>query len=165
MFLSFILAIIQLLLIVIIVFQEYHRKSIGVFLWAMLLILFGIMHFSTVISNYHDYPMWVYNHASLFVILFCLFYMVTRKILIPSSKALCISFDDWSKDNYQFITSLQKRVCQNRICEHILFSNFAHNLHKHLLAFYNILNLINHKTSVREFNSTKQRFKIWTVEY
>ena len=99
MFLSFILAITQFLLITIIVFQEYRRKSIGVFLWAMLLILFGIMHLSTVVANYHDYPMWVYNHASLFVILFCLFYMVTRKILIPSSKALCISFDDWSKDN------------------------------------------------------------------
>ena len=90
MFLSFILAITQFLLITIIVFQEYRRKSIGVFLWAMLLILFGIMHLSTVVANYHDYPMWVYNHASLFVILFCLFYMVTRKILIPSRNKVCI---------------------------------------------------------------------------
>ena len=125
MFLSFILAITQFLLITIIVFQEYRRKSIGVFLWAMLLILFGIMHLSTVVANYHDYPMWVYNHASLFVILFCLFYMVTRKILIPSSKALCISFDDWSKDNYQFITSLQKRFIY---C--ILFFLFASVFYK-----------------------------------
>ena len=109
MFLSFILAITQFLLITIIVFQEYRRKSIGVFLWAMLLILFGIMHLSTVISNYHDYPMWVYNHASLFVILFCLFYMVTRKILVPSRNTVCVSFNDWSKVNYQFITPLQKR--------------------------------------------------------
>lgn len=109
MFLSFILAITQFLLIVIIVFQEYRRKSIGVFLWAMLLILFGIMHLSTVIASYHDYPMWVYNHASLFVILFCLFYMVTRIILIPSRNKVCISFDDWSKVNYQTITVYQAK--------------------------------------------------------
>lgn len=109
MFLSFILAITQFLLITIIVFQEYRRKSIGVFLWAMLLILFGIMHLSTVVANYHDYPMWVYNHASLFVILFCLFYMVTRKILIPSRNKVCISFDDWSKVNYQIITMYQAK--------------------------------------------------------
>ena len=109
MFLSFILAITQFLLITIIVFQEYRRKSIGVFLWAMLLILFGIMHLSTVVANYHDYPMWVYNHASLFVILFCLFYMVTRKILIPSSKTVCISFDNWSKVNYHTITAYQTK--------------------------------------------------------
>lgn len=107
MFLSFILAITQFLLITIIVFQEYRRKSIGVFLWAMLLILFGIMHLSTVIASYHDYPMWVYNYASLFVIIFCMLYIITRKIF-TYNKSITVCFKDkWLKVSPQSITKTQ----------------------------------------------------------
>lgn len=52
----------------------------SLFLWATLLVMFSFLHFASVISGLLDYPIWVYNEASLFVIIFDLLYIATRMI-------------------------------------------------------------------------------------
>lgn len=78
---NFILAVIQLVLIVLIVVFEYRNGSIAIFLWATLLVMFGIPHFIAVLTQNLLYPQDVYAKASLFVILFNVIYIMTRYIL------------------------------------------------------------------------------------
>lgn len=80
---SCILASVQLFLIIFIIYVEYLRKSVSIFLWSMLLILFGVMHSFTVFSGSSNFPAWVYDRASLFVIGFCTLYLFTRRFLCP----------------------------------------------------------------------------------
>lgn len=79
---SILLSSLQLILILYILLKEYRYQSVGVFLWAMLFVVFGLMHFETVIFSNHKYPLWVYNYASIFVILFCLIYLFVRNITL-----------------------------------------------------------------------------------
>lgn len=73
----YVLGLLQLVLIVCICFREYKHKSSVLFLWVTLLVMFGMMHFITPFfgSNYSDD---VLNKASLFVIAFCVLYLLTR---------------------------------------------------------------------------------------
>ena len=82
-FSSYALSIIQLLLIIAIIYFEYSRKSASVFLWAMLFLLFGIMHCKTVFTRANEFPVWVYDSASVFVICFCVIYLLTRIVFCP----------------------------------------------------------------------------------
>ena len=74
------LGIIQFFFILIVTCYEYRRKSPVVFMWATLLVMFGIMH---VIS--YAFPEYKYadtlDEASLFVILFCVIYIMVRIVL------------------------------------------------------------------------------------
>ena len=67
-FISLVLGIIQLLLIGFILISEIKRKSPAVFLWATLIIMFGIPHLVTAIFEDMNYSSAVIAQASLFVI-------------------------------------------------------------------------------------------------
>ena len=73
-----ILGLIQFLLIVYILFNEFKHKSSAVFLWATLFIMFGVMHLLASFGGDSEYSDSVLSKASLFVILFCAFYIVVR---------------------------------------------------------------------------------------
>lgn len=75
------LAFAQFLLIAIICFQEVKRKSSAVFLWATLMVMFGIMHLLSVLAGTSEYTNQTLNEASMFVIGFCLLYIIARGIL------------------------------------------------------------------------------------
>lgn len=75
-----VLSFIPLLLNIVIILYEYQRRSTSLFLWATLLVMFSVFHFVSVASAFLDYPLWVYNEASLFVIIFDLLYLFIRMI-------------------------------------------------------------------------------------
>lgn len=87
---SILLAILQFIIITCICVYEYKRKSIAIFLWAMLLLLFGVMHMLSVIFLEHKYPLYVYDEASVFVILFSLIYLVIR--FFQKKRSLIVDF-------------------------------------------------------------------------
>lgn len=72
------LGILQFIMISIICIYELRRKSVSVFLWAVLLVMFGIMHMFSILLNTYEYSVDTMNEASLFVILFCVLYLITR---------------------------------------------------------------------------------------
>lgn len=76
-----ILAITQFLIIAVICIIEVNKKSPAVFLWATLMIMFGVMHLLSAFTNSSEYTNQTLNAASLFVIGFCLVYMITRYVL------------------------------------------------------------------------------------
>lgn len=76
-----ILAFVQAILITAVVLYEYKRGSIGVFLWAMLLLNFAIPHLFTVFTGAEIYSQNTYLEASLFVIVFTTLYLLTKYIL------------------------------------------------------------------------------------
>ncbi|NLL04830.1 MAG: oligosaccharide repeat unit polymerase [Clostridiaceae bacterium] len=78
---NFILGMLQLLSIIIISIYEYNKRSIVVFLWATLLIMFGIPHLLSIMTNTSDYSDDIMIKASIFVIMFNLLYIITKKFL------------------------------------------------------------------------------------
>lgn len=85
-----ILGAIQLILIVIICVYEFKRKSVSIFLWAVLLIMFGIMHFLSCLSSNTEYSNEVMNKASIYVVIFCLSYLLLRKVTQKENNSECI---------------------------------------------------------------------------
>ena len=69
-----ILAIAQFIIIAVICVQEVNRKSPAIFLWATLMVMFGVMHLFSVLTGNSEYTNKTLNEASLFVIGFCLLY-------------------------------------------------------------------------------------------
>ncbi len=76
-----ILAITQFILIAIICVKEVKMKSPAVFLWATLMVMFGIMHLLSILTGNSAYTNQTLNEASLFVICFCALYLTTRNLL------------------------------------------------------------------------------------
>lgn len=81
-----ILGIIQFILISIICFFEFKRKSPSIFLWATLFIMFAFMHLITSINNYTVFSDETIIKASLFVILFCVLYLFIRIVFYKLEK-------------------------------------------------------------------------------
>lgn len=79
---SYILALLQFFTIAYICVTEFNRKSSVVFLWATLLIMFGVMHTFSVFGGDDTYTNDVFNEAGFFVVLFCSIYFVTRILLL-----------------------------------------------------------------------------------
>ena len=75
-----ILGFTQLLIISAITFYEFKNRSSSVFLWASLLVMFGLMHFVSYFLPDYIYED-VLDQASIFAILFCAVYFVTRVML------------------------------------------------------------------------------------
>ena len=75
-----ILAFVQAILITAVVLYEYKRGSIGVFLWAMLLLNFALPHLFTVLTGTEIYSQKTYSEASVFVIVFTALYLLTKYI-------------------------------------------------------------------------------------
>jgi len=74
-----ILAIAQLVLISLITYREADRKSPVVYLWATLLVMFGITHLITCATGKSAFSNETLSQASLFASLFCLLYLVARE--------------------------------------------------------------------------------------
>lgn len=105
---KFILSIIQFILIVYISFDEFHKRSLSVFLWATLFLLFGLVHLFTCFMSENMFPDRVLNTASLYVILFCLIYLFFRKLLFRKDNfALTLSNNI---DNDYITNSKNKRL-------------------------------------------------------
>jgi hypothetical protein len=83
---NILLAFIQLVLIIIICIYEYKKKYISIFLWATLLVMFGLPHFLAVITNNTLYSDDVMIKASIFVILFNLLYLFTKFFIAKIKK-------------------------------------------------------------------------------
>lgn len=80
------LGFIQFILILIICIYELNRKSISVFLWATLFIMFGAMHLLSIITNSYNFSKETMNQASCFVILFSIIYIFTKECLDKTIK-------------------------------------------------------------------------------
>lgn len=80
MYLCVFLGIMQLIMICITLIFEYKKKSISVFLWAMLLIIFGVTHLITCIIGSQIYSNEVLNISSCYTIIFCIIYLIGRII-------------------------------------------------------------------------------------
>lgn len=124
LFASISLAFIQLILIVAIAYLEYRRKSVSIFLWAMLLGLFGLMHFITVVSNSAEYPLWVYDSASLFVIGFCIIYLIIRAVC----PIYAIKFPKWTEISEKSFTIREKKFIKITVL--ILFITVVYRIHQ-----------------------------------
>lgn len=95
-----ILGLIQILLIFAIVIYEYNIKSISVFLWGTLGIMFGVMHFITTLFDEFEYSKSVLNEASIFVIGFCIVYITTRLIMQRNNIAIKFNVKNIDKDKF-----------------------------------------------------------------
>ena len=78
---NFVLGIFQLLSIIIVSIFEYNKRSVSIFLWATLLIMFGIPHFLSIMTATSGYNDVVMIKASIFVILFNILYLTTRLVI------------------------------------------------------------------------------------
>ena len=75
------LGIMQFLSIAINCIYELKRKSTAIFLWAVLIVMFGIPHMLSTMMGTYKYSDTTMKYASVFVILFCLIYLLTRYIV------------------------------------------------------------------------------------
>lgn len=75
------LGLAQFILMIINCVYELRRKSVSVFLWAVLAVMFGIPHTLATLFGAYKYSSSTMNEASVFVILFCLIYLLMRYIL------------------------------------------------------------------------------------
>ena len=75
------LGLAQFILIIINCVYELRKKSVSVFLWAVLAVMFGIPHALATLIGAYKYSSSTMNEASVFAILFCLIYLLMRYIL------------------------------------------------------------------------------------
>lgn len=122
---SLMLGIIQLLLIIHILISEVTRKSPAVFLWATLIIMFGLPHLITVIFEDMEYSTTVITSASLFVIGFCLVYMLIRR----RKKVNFVNL----KDNKLFL--IENTGVENTVFEYLCFTLFLIAIIGYILYF------------------------------
>ena len=99
---SLVLATLQLVFCGSIAVYEYKKKSIGVFLWAILLVIFAIPHFLGIVSNVNEYSEEILLQASLFFLAFQTIYMLTRIIVTRNVSKYALTYnenDDWQMNN------------------------------------------------------------------
>lgn len=75
-----IFAVLQFLFILLVLCHEFRRRSTSIFLWGTLMVMFGIPHLLMLLVGEVEYPTWVLNKASVFVSLFCIFYLIGVKL-------------------------------------------------------------------------------------
>lgn len=80
------LGIVQFVLIAAIAVWEFKLKSPAVFLWATLLIMFGLMHMINSITGDYMYSDTVLSEASLFAIGFCIVYAFIRYLFVRGKR-------------------------------------------------------------------------------
>lgn len=122
---SLMLGVIQLLLIIYILVSEVTRKSPAVFLWAALVIMFGLPHLITVIFEDMEYSTTVIASASLFVIGFCLVYMLIRR----RKKVDFV----YLRDNKSFL--IENTGIENTVFENLCFVLFLIAIVGYILFF------------------------------
>ena len=83
---TILLGIAQFMIIAYICVFEFKRKSSSIFLWATLMIMFGVMHLITSFIGDDVYSNSVLIEASIFVILFCFVYIICRMVFSRNIK-------------------------------------------------------------------------------
>lgn len=83
---NIVLGVMQLISIIFVSIYEYNKKSIAVFLWATLLVMFGIPHVLSILTGTFDYGDDVMIKASIFVVLFNFLYIIIKFILYEFAK-------------------------------------------------------------------------------
>lgn len=83
---NILLSFLQLLTIIGICIFEYKKKSISIFMWATLLLMFGVPHFLAVLLKNSVYNEQVMMKSSLFVILFNFVYIISKIVIVKSVK-------------------------------------------------------------------------------
>lgn len=83
---NFLLSFVQLITIIVICIYEYKKKFASVFLWATLLVMFGLPHFLSVIFDKMEYNNEIMIKASLFVIVFNLIYLFSKILILKLNK-------------------------------------------------------------------------------
>lgn len=106
---AYILALLQFFIVGLVVLYEYIKKSLAVFLWAMIFVMFSLIHFVNVFTGNFVYPLWVYNNASIFVIAFTLLYFFTRIILLRKRCAISNEINIQSVINLRIDEPINKR--------------------------------------------------------
>lgn len=71
----------QLISIILNCVYEYKNKSLSVFLWAVLLVMFGIPHFISVVFSITEYSEDILIKASFFVLLFNTMYIISKIVI------------------------------------------------------------------------------------
>ena len=104
---TIILSIFQIILMLLIILFEFKKKSVSVFLWAILLVIFGIMHLITCFIGNSQYPAEVLNEASIYVILFMLTYIITRLLLINDNNSNVL---DFKNDNEMYDNKIYYKI-------------------------------------------------------
>lgn len=104
----------QLAVCIFIVLYEYNKRSISVFFWVVNMIMFCLPHFLGIVSNTSKYSQQVLNKASLFVLLFEMFYLLTR-IFILKEKSCNAILDKESLKNEIRNDNVQNRIEYKRI--------------------------------------------------
>lgn len=70
----------QLIVVGRLVISEYNRRSVSVFLWAMVLVMFSLPHLVSSLLGTYDYETSTLTASSIFVIAFCGVYSLGRHI-------------------------------------------------------------------------------------
>ena len=110
------MACVQLITICIAGYYEYRKGSISMFLWATLLLLFGIPHFIGVLFATYDYDSSVMIQASLFVALFNIIYLLFRITILGRKRALDFR-NEFKRKVYGLKTAKSKRlICVLFMC-------------------------------------------------
>ncbi|KWZ78070.1 hypothetical protein HMPREF3200_00966 [Anaerococcus tetradius] len=138
----------QFFIIFIICILEYKANSPSVFLWSTLLVMFGIMHLVTCLTKNTIYQEFVLNEASIFVINFCLIYVVFRCLFnrkLMSLKSLSCDIKTTSNNNYQLLNFVLIIVIIYKIYEYVRFTGGIFNtswgeLNKYVenLSYFNL---------------------------
>lgn len=90
---NLILSLIQLFVCIGINLKEYKNKSISIFFWAILLVIFSIPHTISVIFGYNIYGKDTAIKASLFFLGFQTIYIITRLVILNKSKKFALIND------------------------------------------------------------------------
>lgn len=85
---NIVLAIVQLILCIFLAIYEYKNKSISVFFWAVIIVIFSIPHLLGIIFQNTEYSTEIMIKASIFVILFDLLYFFTRIIITKKNNSI-----------------------------------------------------------------------------
>lgn len=132
---SVILGVLQLVIIGNIVLIEFKRKSPVVFMWAPLLIMFGIMHALASIIGDEIYGTNILIFASVFVICFCGMYLFMRVFFNRKSQMM-------NKYRFQYMNLqavLAKKQVQDNLCFNIFCASILLRIVPYLKNVGNIL--------------------------
>jgi len=103
---NFFLAVLQLLSIVMISINEYKKRSLSIFLWATLLIMFGVPHLLSIVTNTSNYNEDTTIKASIFVIMFNFLYLITKELLYTN---ISVDFNNYSKEKIKLLEVSERR--------------------------------------------------------
>lgn len=79
-------AILQLMACLAILVAEYNRRSVALFFWGMLCIIFALPHTMDIVIGGYSYSDSTMTLASLFVLLFCFLYAITRRVHLKNPR-------------------------------------------------------------------------------